>query len=197
MLPPTRQNVKLGCWVRRQSSNRSCLTSYVGSSATQVARASRRASTMTDKHWQCLTCSYNAKYLYLRCSLQFAQYQMLQIYSWSFWHSLQICLKLSFCSYNLFHSAWLCRELTFHVRHWASQAWARAPKRARGEFMQYFMACSPQLQLVYAWMLDGREYLWKQWLWSFCLRPTAKLSAEGLESTFCVFKTGSYLLLAR
>jgi hypothetical protein len=29
---------------------RSCLTTYVGSSATQAARASRRASTMTDKH---------------------------------------------------------------------------------------------------------------------------------------------------
>jgi hypothetical protein len=31
-------------------SYRSCLTPYVGSSATQAARASRGASTMTDKH---------------------------------------------------------------------------------------------------------------------------------------------------
>jgi hypothetical protein len=48
---------------------RRCLTPYVGSSATRAARASRRASTMTDKHWRCLTCSHNAKYLSLRCSL--------------------------------------------------------------------------------------------------------------------------------
>jgi hypothetical protein len=54
-------------------------------------------------------------------------------------------LIISFCSYNLFHPAWLCREHTLPISHWAWQAWARAPKRARGEFMQYFTACSPQL----------------------------------------------------